>query len=319
MKYDAFISYRRKTGFLMAQVLRELLKEKGVRCFLDLEQEHSGQFDENLFVAIQESANFILVLTNGTLERCVNEDDWVRREYLEAVRLNKNIIPVRYPDFTFPQEKELVQQLPDCMKMLDTKQGVLLSQEYLPATIEKIRDYLVDVEEPVSNLLQTDAFFQEGLKKIASVSGVDMAFHAGAEWQRETEKVDILTDIIDRHLKLRVLVNTGDVAELVCSHMRQPLKKYVSLDDTAAEWDELSKKFPQNIEVRISDVPLMHRMYIIRGKDGGAVNVKYYTYGNYRPSDNYHVTFYGTDDAYQLYTKEFDYIWEKASRTLGTN
>jgi hypothetical protein len=313
MKYDVFISYRRKTGFLMAQVLKELFKEKGINCFLDLENERSGQFDENLFVAIKDSSNFILVLTNGSLDRCVNEADWVRKEYLEAIRLNKNIIPVRYPDFVFPQEKEIVENLPDCIKRLDTKQGVLLSQEYLPASIEKIKDYFVDVSEPFSNILQTDAFFHEGLKRIEYPYCIDMAFYAGAEWQRETAKVDILTNIIEKNIKLRIIINTYDVAESICSHMRQPLKKYVSLNDAAIEWLELSKKLDKNIEVRISDVPLLHRLYIIRGKDDGIINVKYYTYGNCRPCNDYRATFDSTDDKYKIYIDEFDYIWENAS------
>lgn len=30
MQYDAFISYRRENGFLMAQVIRDRLEEKGL-------------------------------------------------------------------------------------------------------------------------------------------------------------------------------------------------------------------------------------------------------------------------------------------------
>lgn len=313
MKYDAFISYRRKTGFLMAQVLKELLKEKGVNCFLDLEQERSGQFDENLFIAIEESANFILVLTNGTLERCANEDDWVRREFLKAMKLNKNIIPVRYPDFEFPQDKAVLEKLPDEIKMLDTKQGVLLSQEYLPATIDKIRGYLKNVTEPFSELQQTEIFFCKGLRRVESPCCVDMAFHAGTEWRRDSDKVDILADIIERNIKLRVIVNESKTVEKVCAHMRQPLKKYVSFDSIAMEWVELSKQFPENIEVHIADIPLLYRLYIIRGKNDGIANVKFYTYGNYRPGKDFRIAFNSADPEYKIYTDEFDYIWSHAS------
>lgn len=44
---DAFISCRREGGYLMVQLLRSSLKDKGVYCYLDLE-ERSGQFDERL-------------------------------------------------------------------------------------------------------------------------------------------------------------------------------------------------------------------------------------------------------------------------------
>lgn len=313
MKYDAFISYRRKNGFLMAQVLKELLKEKGVNCFLDLEQERSGQFDENLFIAIEESANFILVLTNETLERCANEDDWVRREFLKAVNLKKNIIPVRYPDFKFPQDKAVLEKLPDEIKMLDTKQGVLLSQEYLPATIDKIRGYLKNVTETFSELQQTETFFLKGLHRVESPCCVDMAFHAGTEWRRDSDKVDILADIIERNIKLRVIVNESKTVEKVCTHMRQPLKKYVSFDSIAMEWVELSKQFPESIEVHIADIPLLHRLYIIRGANDGIANVKFYTYGNYRPGKDFRIAFSSADPEYKIYTDEFDYIWSHVS------
>lgn len=86
---DAFISYRREGGYLMAQLLRSSLKDKGIYCYLDLEEDHSGQFDERLLDAIRDSSNFILILTRGTLDRCVNKDDWVRREIAEAVNSKK--------------------------------------------------------------------------------------------------------------------------------------------------------------------------------------------------------------------------------------
>ena len=63
MKTDAFISYRREGGYLMAQLLREMLKNQGINCYLDVEEEHSGQFDIRLLDAIENAPNFILILT----------------------------------------------------------------------------------------------------------------------------------------------------------------------------------------------------------------------------------------------------------------
>lgn len=114
---DAFISYRREGGYLMAQLLRSALKDKGVYCYLDLEEDRSGQFDERLLDAIRDSSNFILILTKGTLDRCVNKDDWVRREIVEAVASDKNIIPVMYPDFVWP--KELNERFPKEVLILE--------------------------------------------------------------------------------------------------------------------------------------------------------------------------------------------------------
>ena len=97
--YDAFISYRRENGFLMAQVIYDRLKERGIQCFFDLEELRSGKFDEKILVAIREAHTFILILPKDALNRCVNEDDWVRREIIEAVRCDKVIIPIMYDGF----------------------------------------------------------------------------------------------------------------------------------------------------------------------------------------------------------------------------
>ena len=318
---NAFISYRRDGGYLMAQLLRSMLKEKGVFCYLDLEEDRSGQFDERLLSAINDSSNFILILTKGTLDRCVNGDDWVRREIVEAVKLRKNIIPVRYPDFEWP--KSLNPQFPPEILELETKQGVVLRQEYLPATIEKIISYMVDVECVSGNNTRAEDipgssgdFIGYGIDNVGVLQSVDMAFHAGAEWRRNSDKVNILTAIIEKSITLRVLVNSSETVSEVCSHMRQPLKRYVGFDNSIQEWLELMSAYPDSVKVRVADVPLLHRLYIIRGEDKGYVNVKYYTYGNYTPDKDFRMVFGSSDMQYKLYTDEFDYIWNKASHDI---
>ena len=144
MGYDAFISYRRESGFLMAQVIRDRLEEKGLHCFLDLEELRSGQFDEKILLAIQEAHTFILILPKNALTQCSNEDDWVRKEILEAVRWHKVIIPVMFDGFKWPQKWN--ENIPDEIKNLERINGVSGSQEYLPAMIEKIISYMPQKE-----------------------------------------------------------------------------------------------------------------------------------------------------------------------------
>lgn len=318
---DAFISYRREGGYLMAQLLRSSLKDKGIYCYLDLEEDHSGQFDERLLDAIRDSSNFILILTRGTLDRCVNKDDWVRREIAEAVNSKKNIIPVMYPDFIWP--KELNEHFPDEVRILEKKQGVILRQEYLQATIEKIVAYMSNINRKEHDFIKSGAipagttkFFIYGFENLQNVQYVDMAFHAGAEWRRNSDKVDILTSIFEKNITLRILVNSAETVASVCSHMSQPLKKYVGFDNCVEEWIELMKLYPDVVHVRIADVPLLHRLYILRGENEGFVNVKYYTYGNYTPEKDFRMAFDNSGMEYKLYTGEFDYIWNKASHSL---
>ncbi|MCR5836618.1 MAG: toll/interleukin-1 receptor domain-containing protein, partial [Lachnospiraceae bacterium] len=260
MKYDAFISYRREGGFLMAQVIRERLKNKGINCFLDLEEDKAGYFDERLIEAINNSANFILILSKDALNRCGDENDWVRREIMVALNSNKHIIPVRYSDFVWP--KELNEKFPDELKLLENRQGVLMSQEYLEATIDKIVNYMIDISRK-SNVangisLKSSQFIREEILK-EGVHCVQMAFHAGAEWQRDSDKVDLLSLILEKKIKLQVLLNEPNSVEEICGNMRQPLKKYVSVEECVEEWTELAKSYPNIISVHVCKLPLLHR------------------------------------------------------------
>ena len=136
MGFDAFLSYRRENGFLMAQVIRNRLEEKSIHCFLDLEELRSGRFDERILLEIQQAHTFILVLPKNTLTRCSNENDWVRREILEAVKYKKNIIPVMYDGFKWPSKWN--EKIPDEIRNLEKMNGISGSQEYLSAMIDKI-------------------------------------------------------------------------------------------------------------------------------------------------------------------------------------
>lgn len=71
-------------------------------------------FCQKLYEAIQTSKNFILILPKGALDRCVNEDDWVRKEIFYAIEAGSNIIPVSGEDFEWP--RELYDKLQDEIK-----------------------------------------------------------------------------------------------------------------------------------------------------------------------------------------------------------
>ena len=193
----------------------------------------------------------------------------------------------------------------------------MFSEEYLEATINKIISYMthIDIANDLSSIkvpLKTDEFIQNGIHH-PDIQCVDMAFHAGAEWRRDTVKLDLIKYIADKKISVRVIVNKPEAIESVCSHMRHQLKKYVSFDESIGEWKDLEQMFPDSIQVRIADLPLFHRLYIVRNSDGsGMVNIKYYTYGNYTTSRDVRQSFSSADNEYQLYVDEFDYLWNNA-------
>lgn len=100
MKYDIFISYRRSGGKFIARTLKESLKAKGYNVFLDYDNLTDGHFDERILSAIESAPIFMLILSEGCLDRCHEADDWVRKEIELALTNAKHIIPIN-PDKEF--------------------------------------------------------------------------------------------------------------------------------------------------------------------------------------------------------------------------
>ena len=143
MAYDIFISYRRKgAGAGVAGELQAKLENLGYKVFLDVDEIGSGQFPEQIERAISECKDFILVLSPGTLNRCVEEEDWVRREILQAQDQNKNIIGVGLPGFFMPE----AESLPDPLKPMTTIQVFSWTHEYRTASFAKIAENLVSTQ-----------------------------------------------------------------------------------------------------------------------------------------------------------------------------
>lgn len=101
MKYDIFISYRRD-AFDQANLFATRLKAMGYRVFFDIEALNAGMFNEQLIEVIKNCKDFILILSPNSLDRCVNADDWVRREIQCAMTYKKNIVPVMLSGFEWP-------------------------------------------------------------------------------------------------------------------------------------------------------------------------------------------------------------------------
>ena len=135
-EYDIFISYRRDGGESTAKILRDKLTELGYSVFFDVESLRSGDFNKKLYEVIEGCRDFILVLSPGALDRCVNEDDWVRLEIEHALEKEKNVIPVMLRGFTFPDK------LPDSINDIRYKNGVESNYQFFDAFIDKLRGFL---------------------------------------------------------------------------------------------------------------------------------------------------------------------------------
>ena len=100
----------------------------------------AGNFDSKILQSIQSAQNFILVLTSGALDRCMNDSkqkDWVHKEIVCALNSDCNIIPV-FDNFSMPKSKDL----PVSIRALTLKNGVNWVHEYQTACVDKIERFI---------------------------------------------------------------------------------------------------------------------------------------------------------------------------------
>lgn len=154
--YDIFISYRRDGGEYTARILRDKLEELGYKVFFDVESLRSGDFNTKLYSVIDECKDFLLILSPGALDRCANQDDWVRCEIEHALQKGKNIVPVMLRGFSFPET------LPDSINALRYKNGLEASSQFFDAFIDKLRGFLI-TKPPLVRRITQDSLFKRTL------------------------------------------------------------------------------------------------------------------------------------------------------------
>jgi len=137
-KKTTFISYRRETGSIMARIVQSELKKRGHLSFLDVDDLGPKQFGERLLREIESVPNFVVVLSPGSMDRCMDHDDWLRREISHAITTHRNIVPLMVDEFQYPPKKNI----PEDLEELLHHNGVNYSHEYFAATFDKLSDFL---------------------------------------------------------------------------------------------------------------------------------------------------------------------------------
>lgn len=145
MKYDIFISYRRKGGSERAELLKAILEKrgyKGSRVFMDTHNLLGGDFKQRIKDAIAQSVNVIVLITEGCFDSIKEEDYWIF-ELAEAMSLKKNIVPVFFDGIK--DIKGL--NLPSTLKELPYQNSVSYNHEYSDAFYSKLCSFLVEDKE----------------------------------------------------------------------------------------------------------------------------------------------------------------------------
>ncbi|MGH8551993.1 MAG: TIR domain-containing protein, partial [Methylococcales bacterium] len=134
----AFLSYRREQGSEVARIVQTEMARRGISCFLDVKDLKAEHFDNRLLQEIEQASNFILVLAPNSLDRCTDDDDWLRREIAHALKNKKHIIPLLLNNFQFPPSN----RLPAELRGVERHHGVSYSHEYFEATFDKLQRFL---------------------------------------------------------------------------------------------------------------------------------------------------------------------------------
>lgn len=164
-EYDIFISYRREGGKEYARNLTSELVSRGFHPFLDFDELVDGKFDKRITDAIESAPVFMFILSPGSLDRCVNEEDWVRKEILHAIKHHRHIVPVDIDKkFTsFPENEDFPLEI----------RNALGQHQYSQIQTETL--YRVSIDEMVRNRIQPAIEeYQRERQKAAGASGAEI-------------------------------------------------------------------------------------------------------------------------------------------------
>ncbi len=134
MSHDVFISYRRDGGEHLAGRVKDALASRGLSVFMDVEDLKSGRFDVALLREIEEATDVVVIMTPGCLDRCKNEDDWLRQEVRHAIKCGRNIVPIFERSFQMPSPTTL----PSDIAELLTYNGLTPASEMFEASMDRL-------------------------------------------------------------------------------------------------------------------------------------------------------------------------------------
>jgi tetratricopeptide (TPR) repeat protein len=145
-----FISYRLANSKQLAAYIDLYLRGHGYDVFRDVSSLDSGNFGQVILNQIAARTHFISILAPGTLERCSEPGDWVRRELEHAMHTGRNIVPVLAEGFTFGSN-EAKTHLTGLLAHLTSYNALTLYYEYLDEGMDKLRTrFLQPPQVPVT-------------------------------------------------------------------------------------------------------------------------------------------------------------------------
>ena len=160
MRYDIFISYRREGGADKARTLKECLEARKFRVFLDFDELKDGVFDRRIMDAIESAPIFIFLLTPHALDRCIDTNDWVRKEIEYAIEKERHIIPVN-PNLSF---EGFPNETPESVRQgLGQHQfsEIMFGQLFRDSVEKMINERILPILNPVNREKEANTYLSE--------------------------------------------------------------------------------------------------------------------------------------------------------------
>lgn len=145
---DVFISYRHGVSWTLVEMLHKLLTAAGIDAFYDVKHIRAGVFEDVILNQIRARPYFLLVLTPGTLERCSEPNDWLRREIETALDTGRTIIPAHTSEFRFSSIRD---SLADGLgERIARYQAIELPPKWFDAAVQElVEEYLLPIDVPI--------------------------------------------------------------------------------------------------------------------------------------------------------------------------
>lgn len=322
---DVFISYRRNTGGVYADLFAEFFTQHGISFFWDVKSLHdqTGEFPEILRDNILAAQDFLLILSPGVFDG-LGEDAIFVQEINLALREHKNMIPVLCGGFSFPQ------QLPASLSVLPRLEGVQAHDKKFDRT-ELLLDVLSKMTKtgarqralaalmrgtPLENRQTVEKREPLTARLSGKIRSIDICVLAGQAILSANR--EYLESALAGGARCRVVMLDPDspaakeAAQYKISggsprtRSRIIPNAYYDMLDWRQEWE--------GFDCRVTDWYLPCAIFCVETEDASrsTIKVDYYSFGC--PDSERRCVFIHPDDVdnYQFYRNQFEYIWAHA-------
>lgn len=147
---------------------------------------------------------------------------------------------------------------------------------------------------------------------------LEIAFQKGSRFLAEERFHQKMMSYLEAGGILRVLINSYDTTEAFAVHMQEESRSHYPTDLLIRDWKQLRERFPKQVTLFFSDLPLMHGMIVVQNKapEKSAMYISFYAYTQVGVSHHQKSVFLETEPYFTHYLKELRYLQTHTDNTI---